>query len=161
MTRRAAAAGSVVFFLAAPCVVAGLIPWLISGWDFEEVSGWLIVLRVTGGLLILAGLLSVIESFVRFVNDGRGTPAPAAAPEHLVIRGQYRYVRNPMYVAVGSVILGQAFALPSAALLAYLGLFFVTVASFVRLYEEPALEARFGDEYTGYKKEVPAWWIRL
>jgi protein-S-isoprenylcysteine O-methyltransferase Ste14 len=66
-----------------------------------------------------------------------------------------------MYVAVGSVILGQALALPSPALLAYLALFFITVASFVRFYEEPALEARFGDEYTGYKKEVPAWWIRL
>ena len=161
MTRRAAAAGSVLFFLAVPCVVAGLIPWLVTGWQFDDVHGWLIAVRVAGAVLIVAGLLSVIESFVRFVRDGRGTPAPAAAPEKLVIRGQYRFVRNPMYVAVGSVILGQALALPSTSLLVYLALFFVTVASFVRFYEEPALQSRFGAEYTGYKKEVPAWWIRL
>jgi protein-S-isoprenylcysteine O-methyltransferase Ste14 len=161
MTRFAAAAGSVLFFLAAPCVVAGFFPWLITGWEFDDGGGWLTVLRIVGTLLILAGLLSIIESFVRFVRDGRGTPAPVAAPEHLVIRGQYRFNRNPMYVAVSSMILGQALALPSAVLLAYLALVIVAFASFVRFYEEPALEARFGDEYTGYKKVVPAWWIRL
>ena len=142
-------------------MVAGLVPWLITHWEFDDGSGWLMLLRIVGTLLILAGLISILESFVRFVRDGRGTPAPAAAPDRLVVRGQYRYVRNPMYVAVGSVILGQALLLPSPALLIYLGLFFLIVATFVRFYEEPALESRFGEEYLGYKRSVPAWWIRF
>lgn len=159
MSRGTAAAGSVLFFFAAPCVVAGLIPWLITGWDFGDGPGWLIVLQAAGVCLIGAGLLSIVESFVRFVRDGRGTPAPPAAPDRLVIRGQYRFTRNPMYVAVGALILGQAMLLLSPPLLVYLVLFFVVVASFVKFYEEPALEARFGSEYHAYKRSVRAWWL--
>ena len=102
----------------------------------------------------------LLEAFARFVLDGIGTPAPVAPTERLVIGGAYRYVRNPMYLAVGSVILGQALLLGRPALVAYLACFAVAVVAFVRLYEEPTLEARYGDDYVTYRERVPRWWPR-
>jgi protein-S-isoprenylcysteine O-methyltransferase Ste14 len=102
----------------------------------------------------------LLEAFARFVLDGIGTPAPVAPTERLVIGGAYRYVRNPMYLAVGSVILGQALLLGRPALVAYLACFAVAVVAFVRLYEEPTLEARYGDDYVTYCERVPRWWPR-
>ena len=93
-----------------------------------------------------------------FAADGRGTPAPTAPTERLVVGGPYRYVRNPMYLAVGAVIAGQALLLASLALLVYLAVFAVAVVLFVKIYEEPTLRATFGAEYEAYCAEVPAWW---
>ncbi len=71
-----------------------------------------------GGLTLLAaGVLVLVHAFARFVVEGLGTPAPVAPTEHLVMGGLYRYVRNPMYLAVGAIILGQALALGQAILL--------------------------------------------
>ena len=75
--------------------------------------------------------------------------------------GLYRYVRNPMYLAVASVILGQAAILGSWLLVAYAALFLVVVWSFVHWYEEPHLRHRFGDAYDEYARRVPGWWPRL
>jgi protein-S-isoprenylcysteine O-methyltransferase Ste14 len=158
MRRSAAAAGSAVFFLLAPGVVAGLIPFWLTGWDAEPV--WL-PLRLVGIALIVAGVPVLIHSFVRFVVEGLGTPAPAAPPEHLVVGGLYRYVRNPMYIAVVAIIVGQALALGRPGLLLYGGLVFATVATFVRLWEEPDLTRRFGAQYEAYRRAVPAWVPRL
>jgi protein-S-isoprenylcysteine O-methyltransferase Ste14 len=93
--------------------------------------------------------------------EGFGTPAPVAAPERLVVGGVYRYVRNPMYVAVLAAIVGQALLLGRLGLLLYAGGACLVVAAFVRWYEEPTLTRRFGADYEAYQRAVPAWLPRL
>jgi protein-S-isoprenylcysteine O-methyltransferase Ste14 len=155
----AAAAGSAAFFVVAPGVVVGLVPWaLTDGWDPDDPWAPLVVLGV---VLLAAGLLVLVQAFVRFVVEGVGTPAPVAPTAHLVVGGLYRHVRNPMYLAVGSLIVGQALILGRPGLLLYAALFAATVFAFVRGYEEPALTQQFGAEYDAYRRAVPGWWPRL
>jgi protein-S-isoprenylcysteine O-methyltransferase Ste14 len=148
-----AALGSTLFFFAAPCVVAGLIPWGIDGWD--DPRFWPAV------LLIVAGAIVVLRAFVRFVREGRGTPAPIAPTEQLVIGGDYRFVRNPMYVGVVTAILGQALLFLDLALLVYAIGIWAMMAAFVRWYEEPVLRERYASQYDEYRKAVPAWIPRV
>jgi protein-S-isoprenylcysteine O-methyltransferase Ste14 len=155
---RKAAIGSVLFLFVAPGVVAGLVPYLLTGW---ESTGPPLALAVLGALLIAAGTAVLLYAFASFVVEGRGTPAPVAPTEQLVVGGLYRYVRNPMYVAVGATIVGQALLLGRPVLLAYAAVFWAVVAAFVRGYEEPTLSARYGEEYAAYRRAVPAWWPRL
>jgi protein-S-isoprenylcysteine O-methyltransferase Ste14 len=162
MRRPAAAIGTGAFFLAAPCVVAGLVPWLISGWSLPQTaSAWVVVRVVAGAVVVLAAVLVVVRNFVRFVMEGRGTPAPIAPPEQLVVGGDYRYVRNPMYVAVLAALLGQALIFSSRALLIYAVAAWAVMATFVRGYEEPTLLRRFGASYERYRRNVRAWLPRL
>jgi protein-S-isoprenylcysteine O-methyltransferase Ste14 len=161
MRRPTAAVGSAVFFLAAPGVVAGLIPWLLTRWQAREPLPYWAPMRVLGGILLVAGLIALIRAFVRFVMEGLGTPAPIAAPERLVVGGVYRYVRNPMYVAVLAAIVGQGLLLGRLGLLLYAAATWLLVAAFVRWYEEPTLTRRFGEDYETYRRAVPAWWPRL
>jgi protein-S-isoprenylcysteine O-methyltransferase Ste14 len=158
MVRLRAAFGSLVFLLLAPGVVAGLVPYWLTGWDS---TGSSVVLDVAGGALIVAGSTLLLHAFARFALEGVGTPAPVAPTEVLVIGGAYRYVRNPMYLAVGAVILGQALLLGQPVLLAYLATFAAAVAAFVHLYEEPTLAARYGDQYVDYRERVPRWLPRV
>jgi protein-S-isoprenylcysteine O-methyltransferase Ste14 len=154
MTRVRAAIGSIVFLVVAPGVVAGLIPYALTQWQASDTP---LVFVTAGVALVAAGALVLLQAFARFVIEGIGTPAPVASTERLVVGGAYRYVRNPMYLAVGSVILGQALLLGRAVLFGYLAIFAVAVASFVRLYEEPTLKARYGREYDQYCEQVPRW----
>src|SRR5439155_13300804 len=98
--------GSAAFFLAAPGIVAGVVPWWLSRWHVRG-SAWWLPARVIGSALAVVGLVVLVRAFARFVSEGRGTPAPVAPTETLVIGGEYRHVRNPMYVAVEALILGQ------------------------------------------------------
>ena len=159
-TKRAAAAGSSLFFALAPGVAAGLVPWLLTEWDVREPADWWAPVRVLGALLIVAGAAFVVHAFARFVGEGVGTPAPVAPPGRLVVGGVYRYVRNPMYVAVTATIVGQALLLGQLGLIAYAALFVAVTGAFVRLYEEPTLRRRFGAQYEEYLREVPGWWPR-
>lgn len=161
MRRSVAAVGSAVFFVVAPGVVAGLVPWWLTGWELRSPAAWWAPVRVLGVLLIGAGLPVLIQSFVRFVVEGLGTPAPVAAPERLVVGGAYRYVRNPMYVAVLAVIVGQSLLLGQLGLLVYAAVAWLAVAAFVRWYEEPTLARQFGAEYETYRAAVPGWLPRL
>jgi len=161
MRKPTAAVGSAMFFLAAPGVVMGLIPWLLTGWQAREPLPYWAPMRVLGAILLVAGLITLIRAFVRFVMEGLGTPAPIAAPERLVVGGVYRYVRNPMYVAVLAAIVGQALLLGWLGLLLYAAAAWLVVAAFVRWYEEPTLTRRFGEDYEAYRRAVPAWWPRL
>jgi protein-S-isoprenylcysteine O-methyltransferase Ste14 len=142
----------------APGVVAGVIPWLLTGWQMETAP---LGVRIAGGLLIAIGLAFLLHAFARFVVEGLGTPAPVAPTERLVVGGVYRWVRNPMYLAVGATIVGQALLLGQPGLLAYAAAFGVVVFGFVRLYEEPTLSARFGASYEAYRRAVPGWLPRL
>jgi protein-S-isoprenylcysteine O-methyltransferase Ste14 len=153
-----AAVGSAAFLVLAPGVVAGLIPWLLTGWRVEAAP---LAVRIAGGVLIAFGVAVLLHAFARFVLEGLGTPAPLAPTERLVVGGVYRFVRNPMYLAVGATIVGQALVLGQPGLLAYAAVFGAVVFSFVRLYEEPALKGQFGASYDAYRRAVPGWLPRL
>ena len=159
--RARAAAGSALFFLLAPGVVAGLIPWWLTGWEPEDPVSFWGPLRVAGVVLLAAGVGVLLHAFVRFVVEGLGTPAPVVPTKRLVVGGLYRYVRNPMYLAVLAVIVGQALILGRLELLAYAALVAAAFAAFVHWYEEPTLQRQFGDEYEAYRQEVPAWLPRV
>ena len=141
--------GSTVFFFAAPCVVGGVLPWWVSGWAAPRF--W------PGLVLVAVGAFVVLRAFVRFVREGRGTPAPVAPTEELVVGGDYRFVRNPMYVGVVAAIFGQALVFLNLWVLLYGVLAWAVMATFVRLYEEPVLRARYGRQYEEYCQAVPAW----
>ena len=157
MRRATAAAGSALFFAIAPGVVAGLIPWWLTGWQVRgPLASWA-ALRVAGLIMLVLGVIVLVQAFARFVAEGHGTPAPAAPTERLVIGGLYRYVRNPMYLAVVAAITGQGLALGQPILLGYAAAVWVTTAAFARWYEEPALARQFGAQYEAYRCNVPAW----
>ena len=158
MRLRSAAFGSALFFVLAPGVVVGLVPWWLTRWVAQP-AAWPV--RVLGALLFVVALPVLVAAFVRFVRDGLGTPAPVAPTEHLVVTGAYRYVRNPMYLAVVGAIVGQALLLGQPGLMPYALGVLVLVATFVRFYEESALRRQFGAEYEAYCRAVPGWWPRL
>lgn len=155
-----AAAGSAVFFVLAPGVVAGLVPWWLTGWRVEDPVPYWAPLRLLGALLLVTGLGVLIRAFVQFVAEGVGTPAPVAPPERLVVGGLYRFVRNPMYLAVLATIVGQALLLGQLVLLLYGCAVAAAFVAFVRGYEEPALRRRYGAHYDSYRRAVPGWWPR-
>lgn len=157
-SRLAAALGSLVFLVVAPGTVAGLVPWLITGW--RSTDPWL-GLHVLGVVLIALGAGVLLSAFGRFALEGIGTPAPVAPTETLVVSGLYRRVRNPMYLAVVATIVGQALLLGQPILLPYTLIFLAVVAAFVKLYEEPVLSRRYGPQYEEYRRAVPAWWPRF
>jgi protein-S-isoprenylcysteine O-methyltransferase Ste14 len=162
LRRTRAAAGSVAHFVLQPGVVAGLVPWWLTGWRLRVPSpSWAWVpLRVAGVALLAAGVVVLVPAFVRFVLEGGGTPAPVAPTQRLVVGGPYRYVRNPMYLAVTAVIVGQALVLGQPALLLYAAAVGAAMAAFTHGYEEPTLHRQFGAQYEAYRRAVPAWWPR-
>ncbi|HEV8634986.1 MAG TPA: isoprenylcysteine carboxylmethyltransferase family protein [Chloroflexota bacterium] len=155
------ALGTVLFVLLVAGPVVGLVPWALSGWQLQapllggEPSRWV------GVGLFLAGLPLWAAAAVRFVRQGRGTPAPLAPPERLVVTGLYRYVRNPMYIAVLAMIFGQALYLGSRGTIVYGLCLALGFHLFVVLYEEPTLRDRFGEEYVAYCRRVRRWIPRL
>lgn len=161
-TRRVfAVVGSVFFLLIAPGTVAGLVPWWVSRWRVHAPLLDFPLLRVVGVLLIIAGIPVVLDSFARFAFHGLGTPAPIFPPRHLVVSGLYRNVRNPMYVAIVSVIAGQGLFFGDLRLLGYGTLVWLGFHVFVLTYEEPKLRATFGAEYDAFCAHVPRWLPRL
>jgi protein-S-isoprenylcysteine O-methyltransferase Ste14 len=160
MRRSMAAAGSVVFFALAPGVVAGAIPWWLTRWRVHEPLPYWAPLRVVGAVLVVGSAAVLVHSFARFVTEGLGTPAPIAPTRQLVVGGLYRYVRNPMYLAVLVAIAGQALLLGRLALLVYGMLAGIAMVTFTRIHEEPALYDRFGEQYEAYRSAVPGWWPR-
>lgn len=161
MNRVSAAIGSAVFFFLAPGTVAGVMPWWISGWTLPPPVFGTAILGLAGVALIATGLFVLIDSFARFAIQGIGTPAPVLPTQHLVVSGWYRHVRNPMYVAVVSLILGQALVFANAWLLVYAGVVWLGFHAFVTQYEEPTLRATFGEDYEVYCRAVPRWFPRL
>ena|SRR5687768_4797824 len=158
MSRTAASLGSLLFLVVAPGTLAVLIPYWITGWPKPDAPP---LLQAVGALLIAGGLLLLLECFGRFALQGRGTPAPIAPPERLVVTGAYRRVRNPMYVAVVGMILGQAALFGDLQLLAYAAVVWLGFHIFVLAYEEPTLRRSFPDDYAAFFAAVPRWLPRL
>src|ERR1700741_791398 len=136
--------GTAVFLLLAPGTVAGLVLWWISRWHMQVPFWGFTHFRVIGALLIAAGIPVLLESFGRFALQGIGTPTPIFPTQYLVVKGYYRYVRNPMSIAVVSVILGQALLLGNIRVLAYAIFVWLAFHLFVLIYEEPTLRKSFG-----------------
>jgi protein-S-isoprenylcysteine O-methyltransferase Ste14 len=152
-----AAIGSLAFLVLAPGMVAGLMPWLITHWRPLPPGDGPGALRWTGLILIVAGLAVVLEAFARFAWEGLGTPAPVAPTRTLVVSGFYRFVRNPMYVAVTALIFGQAVLFASWGVALYGVVIAAAFHTFVRLYEEPTLYRAYGLEYAAYCDATPRW----
>jgi protein-S-isoprenylcysteine O-methyltransferase Ste14 len=126
--RARALAGSLIFLVIAPGTVAGFFPWVISRWQFHPFSGEA-ALRPLGIVLTAAATAVLLEAFIRFALQGLGTPAPIYPTRRLIVQGSYRFVRNPMYLAVEAVILGQAALFGSIDLVIYAAMIAVAFLS--------------------------------
>lgn len=149
-----AALASAAFFVVAPGTFVGLGPWLITHWDLPDFAPTLFV--VLGETMVIFGLFPPIHAFAEFVRAG-GTPMPVAPTERLVVTGFNQYVRNPMYVGLITVILGQAVLFVNLWLVLYAAVGWVVTAAFVHWYEEPTLLRTYGQQYETYRENVPAW----
>ena len=152
--------GTMVFLFLAPGVVAGFIPWLISGWRWYDWAGQAWVVVPIAWITLTVGAAFLVHAFALFALH-RGTPAPVAPTETLVVTGVYRFVRNPMYLSVLIIILGQALLFGSWGLVLYAVIVFAAFVAFVRGYEEPILTDTYGEQYLDYRRNVPGWWPRL
>jgi protein-S-isoprenylcysteine O-methyltransferase Ste14 len=159
--RTLAVLGSAAFFVVAPVTLAGLIPWSITGWQLRPPFLGLELTRGIGAIMVLAGVPGVVDAFARFALQGLGTPAPIAPPRILVVSGLYRYVRNPIYVALVTIILGQAVLIGDWRLIVYGALLWVFFHVAVVAFEEPSLAQTFGSDYEAFRAAVPRWIPRL
>jgi protein-S-isoprenylcysteine O-methyltransferase Ste14 len=114
--------------------------------------------QIAGMILGTLGAAGALWCVFTFVFIGKGTPAPFDPPRRLVVRGPYRFVRNPMYMGAGTALAGAALFYKSLPLLAYVGIFLLVTHLFVLLYEEPTLRGTFGPEYEAYCHRVRRWW---
>jgi len=144
---------NLLFTVVMPAAVAVYLPWLILGTASERAEPvvWPAVGPIGAGVALYTWCLWL------FATVGRGTPGPWDAPRHFVAVGPYRWVRNPMYLAVFLVLVGEVLLFLSAPLLAYLAVVAVVVHVFVVGYEEPALTEQFEDEYRAYRHRVGRW----
>jgi protein-S-isoprenylcysteine O-methyltransferase Ste14 len=133
---------------------------LWNDWHFRQPLPYWGIARAAGVLLICAGLVPVVGSFIGFFKAG-GTPVPVAAPPRLVVTGFYRYVRNPIYVGFLIILIGQTLLFGSRGLVEYTAVAWCVGAAAVGFYEEPILTRKFGAEYRAYLRAVPAWIPRL
>ncbi|ANP51187.1 protein-S-isoprenylcysteine O-methyltransferase Ste14 [Streptomyces griseochromogenes] len=155
MRKASAALGTALFLVLVSGGAAVLVPWsLTDGW---RTGDWWLPLRLLGLVPLAAGAAVILEAYARFALEGLGTPAPIAPPARLVVSGPYRYVRNPIYVAVVAVLAGQGLLLARPVLFVYAAGAWALSWAFVRWYEEPGLVRRFGAEYERYRRAVPAW----
>ena len=159
--RTRAIVGSCVFFWIAPATVVGVVPFALVGWTMRPPLLGLPGTRVVGAAAVAAGLVCLLDCFRRFALEGRGTPAPVQQTEVLVASGLYRFLRNPMYVSVLTIIAGQALLFGQARLVAYAAVMLVAFHLNVLFYEEPTLRRRFGRSYETYRLHVGRWWPRL
>jgi protein-S-isoprenylcysteine O-methyltransferase Ste14 len=152
---------TLLFTIVAPGSVTILIPGLLLGWGSAPGVVDIGALRWLGLVPLLLGAGFYLRCAWDFVVAGRGTPAPIDAPKHLVVRGLYRLVRNPMYVGVLLCVGGEVILFGSAQLLLYAALLFLCFHSFILVYEEPTLRRLFGASYEQYCAAVPRWVPRV
>lgn len=151
---------SAFWTIALPGIFAGYLPWRYFGLRFVAVDlrsslHWIGLLMIAAGVILLAACI------VEFARTGRGTLSPVDPPRVLVIRGLYRYVRNPMYLSVTLIVWGEVLLTRSIPLLIYWVVWFVAANLFVIGYEEPALRRQFGSDYDHYAARVGRWFPRF
>jgi len=146
---------NLLFAILLPGTVMIWIPWWIL--HAAHVSIQLTRVRWPALLPLAIGVTIVLRCIWDFADSGRGTLAPIDPPKNLVVRGPYRYVRNPMYIGVLLVVLSEAWLFRSGALLVEAGIAFLIIHTFVLLYEEPHLRRQFGASYSTYCRSVNRW----
>jgi protein-S-isoprenylcysteine O-methyltransferase Ste14 len=147
---------SLLWTILLPGFFAGYVPWRVFGIGRVR-SEWLTPTSVLGLIGIGVGVVLLAACIVEFARSGRGTLSPVDPPRYLVIRGLYKYVRNPMYLSVTTIVLGEVLLAHSTALASYWAIWFVGVNLFVIGYEEPTLRRRFGRSYDDYTEQVGRW----
>lgn len=145
------------FAVLVPGTVAGLVPYYITLRGGQNTPDWYDSWARLGWVPTAAGVVMLVWCIADFAASGKGTPAPIDPPKHLVVRGLYRYVRNPMYIGVLLILLGEWLVFPSAALMIYAAAIFSMFHTFVLLYEEPVLRRKFGESYDAYCRDVNRW----
>ena len=150
-----AIAKTLLFTAIVPATVVGIVPWRLRGNALVAAKGVEFVAAMA--VIVLGVAIYLYTAFWSFAAIGGGTPAPIAPTKILVVKGLYRYVRNPMYIGVELAVLGQAWLFHSFPMLAYLAFAATAVYSFVILYEEPTLQKRYGEQYDRYRATVPRW----
>ncbi|HMD99965.1 MAG TPA: isoprenylcysteine carboxylmethyltransferase family protein [Terriglobia bacterium] len=156
--RSAALIKTLIFTLLVPGTVTVYVPYRLLD-RVPRPASW--VALAAGLCLSVPGLGVYLRCAWEFVKDGRGTPAPIDAPKKLVVSGLNRFVRNPMYVGVASMVLGESIMFGSRVLLIYAAGLAVMFNLFVMFYEEPTLRKKFGANYDEYCRRVPRWIPRL
>jgi protein-S-isoprenylcysteine O-methyltransferase Ste14 len=149
--------GTILFVVVVPGTAIVLIPYWLSGWRFQPPFLGTDVTRWLGALMVVAASPLFFSFVSRFVWEGHGTPAPVAPTKHLVVGGPFRWTRNPGYIAVVAMIVGQGLLFASAAVLAYALVVALGFHTFVVMYEEPTLRDTFGAEFEEYCRRVPRW----
>lgn len=146
-----------IFFVFVPGTVAGYLPYrflLRAGkWAWPAPGAE----PLAGAALIVLGVAGLLWCGWHFATTGRGTPAPFDPPKALVAKGPYRWVRNPMYVSVATILIGESLFFQTTVLLGYLAVAWLFIHLFVLLYEEPTLREKFGDSYEDYCRRVSRW----
>jgi protein-S-isoprenylcysteine O-methyltransferase Ste14 len=155
--QRLLALKSILFVVLVPGTVAGYVPYRMLCATHRLTMPRPGPSSIGAAVLFALGVGAVARCVWDFAAAGLGTPAPFDPPRRLVVRGLYRFMRNPMYDGVLAVVLGEAWLFGSGALLGYAVGIFVVVHLFVVLYEERALAARFGEQYEAYRRAVPRW----
>ena len=158
MSRIALTSKTVLFTVVMPGTVVGWLPWFVITSGGTPLAWYTVGERhLLGFIPVMLGLALYIACATGFVVEGRGTPAPVDPPRVLVVCGPYRWVRNPMYVAMLTILLGEVMLSASARLLAYGAVVFAAFHLFITLYEEPKLASLFGDKFAAYRARVPRW----
>jgi len=151
---------TVVFAALAPGTLLILVPFVLVSHDIgPRFDLWAV--QLLGFVPLAIGLATILWCFVDFVRRGTGTPAPYDPPRQLVVGGLYRYVRNPQYIGLALVVVGEALLTGEMVLFGYAVMLAVGYHLVVKYYEEPILSRRFGEAYARYFDAVPRWLPRL
>jgi protein-S-isoprenylcysteine O-methyltransferase Ste14 len=151
---------SLLWTVLLPGLLAGYVPWRYFGLrdvalDFRSPLHWIGLIAIGLGIVLLTSCI------LEFARRGRGTLSPLDPPRALVVQGPYRYVRNPMYLAVTAIVLGEVLLTRSRDLLVYWMIWFTAANLFILAYEEPTLRRQFGSAYDSYSTNVRRWLPRL
>jgi protein-S-isoprenylcysteine O-methyltransferase Ste14 len=141
-------------------LVLVFLPMRLISWSGvsqpEHIGGF----QAAGMVVVATGAGAILWCILSFAMLGKGTPAPFDPPRRLVVRGPYKFVRNPMYIGAGLALAGAALFYQSRALAGYAALFLLLMHAFVVWYEEPTLRSTFGAQYESYCKRTGRWWPR-
>lgn len=156
----ALAVRSLLWTILLPGLFAGYLPWRFFGLNRVRID-WSDPIHIAGVSIVVLGAALLGACIFEFARSGRGTLSPVDPPRHLVVRGLYRYVRNPMYLSVTTILVGEVLLTRTVALVVYLAGWLAIVNLFVMGYEEPTLRDQFGESYDEYTRRVPRWIPRL
>jgi protein-S-isoprenylcysteine O-methyltransferase Ste14 len=148
---------SILFTALVPGTVTVWIPMWLLGPPGRLLSNTWTGTEVAALVPLTLGVLVYLWCLWDFATRGRGIPAPIDHPKQLVVTGLYRYVRNPMYLGVLFILIGEVSYSGSRLLLMYAAAWFLVISAVVLLYEEPALQRKFGSSYERYTAEVGRW----